>query len=173
VIKELSDLPAGVVGFEATGTLRAEDYRDVVIPALEHASASGEVRFVVVIPEFHGMSGGALWQDLKMGLEHFRAWKRIALVTDIEWMNVMTSLFGWMTPGDVRHFPLAQRDEAIAWAAALRTRLARGSGLVREDRVHGHSAKAPCVGLVTRRMTVKRYERDSGRYQERKDRKGP
>jgi hypothetical protein len=23
-----------------------------------------------------------------------------------------------MTPGEVRHFPLAQRDEAIAWAAA-------------------------------------------------------
>ena len=117
MIKELTDLPAGVVGFEATGTLRAEDYRDAVLPALERASASGEVRFVVIIPEFHGMSGGAVWQDLKMGVEHFRAWKRIALVTDIEWMNVMTSLFGWMTPGEVRHFPLAQRDEAIAWAA--------------------------------------------------------
>lgn len=52
-----------------------------------------------------------------MGIEHLRAWKRIALVTDIEWMNLMTTLFGWMTPGEVRHFPLAQRDEAIAWAA--------------------------------------------------------
>ena len=117
MIKELSDLPAGVVGFEASGTLKAEDYRDVVLPALERAFGSGEVRFVIVIPEFHGMSGGAVWQDLKTGVEHFRAWKRIALVTDIEWMNVMTSLFGWMTPGEVRHFPLAQRDEAIAWAA--------------------------------------------------------
>ena len=58
MIKELSDLPQGVVGFEATGTLRAEDYRDAVLPALERASASGEVRFVVIIPEFHGMSGG-------------------------------------------------------------------------------------------------------------------
>jgi hypothetical protein len=27
-------------------------------------------------------------------------------------------MFGWMTPGEVRHFPLARRDEAIAWAAA-------------------------------------------------------
>ena len=67
MIRELSDLPPGVTGFEATGTLKAEDYRDVVLPALERASASGEVRFVVVIPEFHGMSGGALWQDLKVG----------------------------------------------------------------------------------------------------------
>ena len=117
MIKELNDLPPGVTGFEATGTLNAEDYRDVVLPALERAFASGEVRFVVVIPEFHGLSSGALWQDLKMGVEHFRAWKRIALVTDIEWMNDVTSLFGWMTPGEVRHFPLAQREQAITWAA--------------------------------------------------------
>jgi len=117
VIKKLSSLPAGVIGFEATGTVSAEDYRDVILLALEGASASGEVRFVIVIPEFHGMSGGALWQDLKMGIEHLRAWKRIALVTDIEWMSLMTTLFGWMTPGEVRHFPLAQREEAIAWAA--------------------------------------------------------
>lgn len=117
MIEELSGLLPGVIGFEVTGTLNAEDYRDVVLPALERAAVSGEVRFVIVIPEFHGMSGGALWQDLKVGIEHLRAWKRIALVTDIEWMNLMTTLFGWMTPGEVRHFPLAQRDEAIAWAA--------------------------------------------------------
>jgi hypothetical protein len=118
MIKELSDLPPGVIGFEATDKLHAEDYRDMMIPALERAAASGEVRFVIVIHEFHGMTGGALWQDLKMGVEHLRAWKRIALVTDIEWMEHMTSMFGWMTPGKVKHFRLAQRDEAIAWAAA-------------------------------------------------------
>jgi len=117
VIRELSDLPPGVIGFEVADMVKAEDYRDVILPALERAAASGEVRFVVVIPEFRGMSGGALWQDLKVGIEHLRAWKRIALVTDIEWMSFMTTLFGWMTPGEVRHFPLAQRDEAIAWAA--------------------------------------------------------
>jgi SpoIIAA-like len=118
MIKELDGMPAGVTGFEATGMLRAEDYRDVVLPALERAAAGGEVRFVVVIPESGGMSGGAVWQDLKVGVEHLRAWKRIALVTDIDWMAQMTALFGWMTPGEVRVFRLAQRDEAIAWAAA-------------------------------------------------------
>jgi len=118
MVEELTDLPAGVIGFEATGKLRAEDYRDVILPAVARAASDGEVRFVVVIPEFEGMSGGAVWADLKVGVEHFKAWKRIALVTDIEWMQHMTSLFGWMTPGEIRHFPLAQRDEAIAWAAA-------------------------------------------------------
>ena len=117
MIKELTDLPAGVVGFEASGMLSAEDYRDVVLPALQRAYASDEFRFVIVIPEFHGMTGGAVWQDLKVGFEHLHAWKRIALVTDIDWVRHMTALFGWMTPGEVEVFPLAQREEAIAWAA--------------------------------------------------------
>lgn len=117
MIKELRGLPPGVIGFEAAGMLKAEDYRDVILPALERAAASSEVRFVIIIPEFHGMSGGALWQDLNVSIEHLHAWKRIALVTDIEWMNLMTTLFGSMTPGEVRHFPLAQLNEAIAWAA--------------------------------------------------------
>ena len=117
MIEELSDLPAGVIGFEVSGRIRAEDYRDVVLPALERAAATGEVRFVIVMRDFDGMSGGALWQDLKVGVEHFRAWKRIALITDIHWMQQMTSLFGWMTPGEVKTFAMEDRDKAVAWAA--------------------------------------------------------
>jgi hypothetical protein len=117
MMKELSDLPAGVIGFEASGKIRAEDYRDVLLPALERAAATGEVRFVIVMRDFDGMSGGAVWQDLKVGFEHLRAWKRIALVTDITWMRDMTSLFGWMTPGEVKTFRLAELPEAAGWAA--------------------------------------------------------
>jgi SpoIIAA-like len=52
-----------------------------------------------------------------MGVENWRAWERIALVTDVDWMRHGTEWFGWMTPGEVQHFPLDQRAEAIAWAA--------------------------------------------------------
>ncbi|GGY39550.1 hypothetical protein GCM10010363_20480 [Streptomyces omiyaensis] len=111
-------MPAGVVGFEVDGRISAEDYRDTVIPALTGAARAGEVRFLLVVPEFDGMSGGAVWQDLRMGAEHLRAWKRVALVTDVEWMSHLTSLFGWMSPGETKVFPLARRDEATAWVAS-------------------------------------------------------
>lgn len=117
MITELGGLPEGVTGIEASGRIAAEDYRDVVVPAVERAAKAGDVRFVIVIRDFDGVSGGAVWQDLKMGIEHFRAWKRIALVTDIEWMSHVTDLFGWMTPGETKTFPLERRDEAIEWAA--------------------------------------------------------
>jgi hypothetical protein len=37
LIKELTDLPSGVIGFETAGKLHAEDYRDVLLPAIERA----------------------------------------------------------------------------------------------------------------------------------------
>ena len=117
MIAELDGLPAGVIGFEASGKIAAEDYRDVVLPALERAARSGDVRFVIVMRDFDGISGGAIWQDLKVGFEHLRSWKRIALVTDIDWMAHATDLFGWMTPGETKTFPLDERDQAIAWVA--------------------------------------------------------
>jgi hypothetical protein len=113
----MDGLPDGVIGFEPDGELRAEDFRDVLLPALRQAAGNGAVRFVIVIREWQGMSGGAVWQDLKIGVEHLRNWKRTALVTDVEWMAHLASLFGWMTPGETKVFPVAALDEAIAWAA--------------------------------------------------------
>ena len=78
MIKELYDLPAKVIGFEVTGKVLAQDFLDVVLPAFERASKDGEFRAVVVIPNFGGMSGGALWEDLRLGVPHLRDWKRIS-----------------------------------------------------------------------------------------------
>jgi hypothetical protein len=115
MITELTGMPGGVIGFEASGKIAAEDYRDVILPALEEAAKSGDVRFLIVMRDFDGISGGAVWQDLKVGIEHLHSWKRIALVTDIGWMTHATQLFGWMTPGETRTFPVAEKEQAIRW----------------------------------------------------------
>ena len=119
MIELLTGLPDGVIGFEGNGKIHADDYKNVLVPAVEQATADGhKVRIVLVFPTWDGLSGGAAWQDLKMGVEHLTHWMKIALVTDVEWMEHLTHMFGWMTPGELRHFPLAERDAAIAWAAA-------------------------------------------------------
>jgi SpoIIAA-like len=118
MIEPLSNLPAGVIGFKTVGKIEASDYTEVFVPAVENAAAAGGVRLVFVFEKFEGMSGGAAWQDMKLGFEHLKAWKRTALVTDIDWMTHATAMFGWLTPGEVRCFPLAELDAAIAWAAA-------------------------------------------------------
>ena len=118
MIVEQTDLPPGVIGFVMSGTVVAEDYSTVILPALERAAAAGEVRFLIEITSFDGMTPGALWEDVKVGVEHLRAWKRIAVVTDIDWVHHMTAIFGWMTPGQVKVFRNSARADAITWVAA-------------------------------------------------------
>lgn len=118
MIRPLTDLPHGVLGFEAEGELHRDDYEQVLMPAVEQQVADGsKLRVVLVFPSWDGFSAGAAWDDLKMGVEHLTHWERIALVTDVEWMAHMTNLLGWMTPGQMKQFPVAEREAAIAWAA--------------------------------------------------------
>ncbi|MGV9611467.1 SpoIIAA family protein [Nocardia xishanensis] len=119
MLEPIGGLPDGVIGFEATGRLEASDYERVLMPAVREVWGRGdEIRIVLVFERFEGMSPEAAWEDLKLGIEHLTRWKRIALVTDLDWMITVTSLFGWMTPGEFKRFPVANRHEAIAWAAA-------------------------------------------------------
>ena len=70
MLKMLGDMPPGVICFEASGKLQAEDYQDVVLPALARAGEAGDIRFLIVIHDFDGISGGAIWEDLKLGIHH-------------------------------------------------------------------------------------------------------
>ncbi len=118
MIKALSGLPEGVIGFEMEGKLDASDYRDVLIPAIEQAAASGPLRVALIVTKFSGLSGGAMWEDLKLATHHLTALKRFALITDIEWMANLTAVFGWMVPGEIKVFEPAERDAAIEWVTA-------------------------------------------------------
>lgn len=119
MIETMEQLPEGILGFRVSGQITESDYTGVLKPALDAVIQRGdEVRIVIEFPEWSGMTGGAVWEDLKLGIERFTKWKRIALVTDVDWMRHATNLFGWMTPGDVKTFKVTERDAAIAWAAA-------------------------------------------------------
>jgi hypothetical protein len=117
MLNAIPDLPEGVIGFEVSGTLEADDYRATLGPAVTKAAEDGAIRLVIVIPTFEGIDPGALWEDTKMGVKNWSAWKRVAFVTDVGWMAHAMRWFGWMSPGEVKQFPSAEREAAIAWAA--------------------------------------------------------
>ncbi len=118
MFRPLPDLPPGVIGFEAVGEVHADDYRDVLRPALDEAAATGGIRLVFVIgSEFGGYSAGVSWEDAKLALHHVSAWERTAIVSDVEWVRHMSGAFGWMVPGQMRAFPLVQREDAVRWVA--------------------------------------------------------
>jgi hypothetical protein len=41
----------------------------------------------------------------------------MALVTDVEWIRHAANAFGFLMPGELKIFALAEREAATAWAA--------------------------------------------------------
>ena len=118
MIEPLPDLPDGVLGFEAVGEIHSDDYRDTLVPALEAAGETGEIRLVYVIGDrFERYSAGASWQDAKLGIHHHGKWHRTALVSDLDWVHHLIGVLGWAVPGEMKVFGLAELDAAVAWAA--------------------------------------------------------
>ena len=121
MIERIDDMPAGTIGLRASGKLTRDEYRQVLEPALREGVESGELRLVFALDSFEGIELAAVPEDIKTGLStwvaHHSAWKRFALVTDVEWVAKSMHLFAWMTPGEVEVYGLDQLDDAKAWAA--------------------------------------------------------
>jgi hypothetical protein len=122
VLRSMEGLPEGVVGLEATGEVTAEDYETVAGPAVERARQGGEkLRLLYVLGEgFTGFTSGAMWDDTKLGLAHPFSWDRIAVVTDDDGLRHLVKGFGWVIPGHVRLFPVADLGSATAWVSEPR-----------------------------------------------------
>jgi SpoIIAA-like len=122
VIERLDGMPPGTIGVRATGRVTGEEYRDVLLPLMRGAAEADDVRMVFAVgPGFEKFEPGALFEDARvgvtLGMAHRHAWKRTAVVTDVEWIVKAIHMFDWLTPGEVRVFDLDRLDDAKAWVA--------------------------------------------------------
>jgi len=117
VIETIPDLPENVLGFSAKGTVTAEDYESIIIPAVEALFArQRKVRFLYHLgQDFSGFEAAAVWDDTKLGLRHLTGWERVAVVSDVEWIRGAVRVFGLAIPGQVRVFPDRELAQAKRW----------------------------------------------------------
>jgi SpoIIAA-like len=118
---ELIDgLPDDTVGLRLVGKIGADDYKSVLIPALEKArDAHDKVNILCVIgSEFDGYSGGAAWDDAKYGFGHLTGWGRMALVSDRDWVHHLSGVGKLFLGSRIRTFPEAEFEQAKAWIAS-------------------------------------------------------
>src|SRR4051812_14839224 len=119
MIEPLPDVPDGVLGFRAVGTVEAADYRTVLDPAIDAMIAKGEkVNLVYVLgDEFGKYSLSALWQDVLLEGKEERIWGRVALVTNHKIIGEIVQGLAFLLPADFRLFSLPALPEAMTWAA--------------------------------------------------------
>lgn len=120
MIKIIANMPTGTIGVEAVGKVTEEDYRDVLIPAIGTALERNDVRLLYVLDEdFGSYSPGAMWADTKLWAQHLKAWRKIAIVSDADWLENSVKAFGWLIPGEVKVFESDDLDDAKEWLSGV------------------------------------------------------
>ncbi|MEM9301720.1 MAG: STAS/SEC14 domain-containing protein [Pseudomonadota bacterium] len=117
MIEVMNDLPDQVLGVRASGKVTGEDYQNGLVPALEDKlSRFRKARLLYVVGnDFMGYTGDAAWEDAKVGMKHFAAFERVAIVTDVDWIENTAKAFGFMLPGEVRVFDDDELEAARQW----------------------------------------------------------
>jgi hypothetical protein len=114
-LKEIED--RGVLEVQLTGTLVREDYKELA-PTMERMVKQHlNFRLFVVMHEFHGWTGAAMWEDFKLGAKHFNDIERLAMVGETKWEKFMTAFCKPFTRAKVRYFDHTKVDEARVWLA--------------------------------------------------------
>jgi hypothetical protein len=117
MLERIQDLPENVLGFEAKGEVTGDDYESVLIPAVEELlKRQKNIRFLYNFGDaFTTFDDMALWEEAKVGLRHFYAWERVAVVSDIGWIARAIKLFSICMHGQARIFPSSEFAEAKRW----------------------------------------------------------
>jgi len=127
----LPGFPADVVAVSAIGSVSQDDYRNVLVPCVEaRIKAQGKIKLIYVLgAEFGGFSPGAAWEDARLGLSHWSAFRRVAVVTDTDWIRLAIRMFAPLIPCPTRIFALSAMPEAKAWIGSNEPTEDEGPGI--------------------------------------------
>ena len=120
MLKQMSDMPAVTIGFEARGDVDDDDFEHVVAPVLRREIASGrKVRLLYLLgPQLEDFDGDVVKEEMKFAARHTTAYERVAIVSDETWLGPALRMLSVLVPGQLRGFPVAQLQSAKSWVAA-------------------------------------------------------
>ncbi|RMG32379.1 MAG: STAS/SEC14 domain-containing protein [Planctomycetota bacterium] len=108
-----ADSSTNVVRVHVTGKLTKEDY-ELFVPQVERRiKQHGKIRILFEMEDFHGWTAGALWEDIKFDLKHFKDIEKIAMVGEKAWERGMAVFCRPFTTAKIRYFDRSEADEAL------------------------------------------------------------
>lgn len=117
MIETIQGLPDNVVAVRVTGEVTGDDYRKVLIPAIEDKTRKyGKIRMLYQLDrELEWFTISAMLEDVKVSIRDITAFEKIAVVSDVDWMNSAVGIFKFIVPYPVRTYKNEEFSEAKAW----------------------------------------------------------
>jgi hypothetical protein len=105
----------GIVEVHASGKLTKEFYQQFV-PAIEaQIKEFGKLRILFEMTDFHGWTAGALWEDVKFDLKHWKDIERLAIVGESKWEQGMAAFCKPFTKAKIQYFDHDRIEVARTW----------------------------------------------------------
>jgi hypothetical protein len=119
MLRGITDMPAGTIGFEAIGEVEDDDWEETVEPVLRQEIAEGRnVRLLYLIgTEAREVEGDAISADAGFRARHATSFERVAVVSDEDWVRPALRALSVLLPGKARGFRIRDLAEAKAWLA--------------------------------------------------------
>ena len=107
-----------ILSVKISGKLSKEDYQQFVPDVERLIKDHGKIRILVQMHDFHGWELGALWDDIKFDMKHFRDIERLALVGESKWEKGMAAFCKPFTTAKIQYFDETKSADAKTWIAA-------------------------------------------------------
>lgn len=98
-----------------TGKLTKEFYEEFVPKVDQQIAKFGKLRILFAMHDFHGWTAGALWEDFKFDVKHWKDIERLAVVGESKWQQGMAAFCKPFTKAKIRYFDQGQVAEAREW----------------------------------------------------------
>jgi SpoIIAA-like len=106
-----------VLEVRATGKLTKEFYEELVPIVDQQIKQFGKIRVLFMMDDFHGWTAGALWEDMKFDLKHWRDIERLAIVGESKWEKGMATFCKPFTSASIKYFDECEIEAARKWLA--------------------------------------------------------
>ena len=119
MLRRMTDMPAGTIGFEAIGEVEDDVWEVSVEPVLRGEIADGrKVRLLYLLgPEAREVEGDAMKADTGFRARHATAFDRVVVVSDEDWMRPAVRALSFLLPGKARGFHVRDLAAAKTWLA--------------------------------------------------------
>lgn len=119
MLKIMNDLPGNVLGISAEGKVTGEDYKTILIPAIEEKlKTHKKIRFLYYLGNnFTGFDFAAMLDDSMIGMKDLFKLEKCAMVSDHKMISIFVKFFGYMIPCEVRIFKETGLAKAKKWVS--------------------------------------------------------
>jgi hypothetical protein len=119
MLRRVTEMPAGTIGFEAVGEVEDDDWEETVEPILRREIAEGrDLRLLYLLGrEAREVEGDAMKADTGFRARHATSFERVAVVSDEDWMRPALRALSFLLPGRAKGFRVRDLDDAKSWLA--------------------------------------------------------